>query len=477
MDIINNERIKETFYKRLAEEEQRKYKKIKSTSLVAAAAVFVLTSITVFAATSGVFEELITNFKDVSKYMQFSGEKSKSNGITMELSGYLADTKGMIPELVFTRDDGAVFEKDIQAQYCSRFRDFPRVEINNINRSTELYSKVSDDGKTFYCYPIVHYDIETITNSALDISVNRLVYNISESEETAEIDLYNAYRNADIKTYEIVGDLNKELVNIFTGTESKSIETEAGLRVDAVVFAKVKEKTMEIIEGMPLADGVDLAAISSHQYDNIVGIRFQNKVEEKGIEYNYRPLNILNNDDRLSIGLGIDEYNMYSFFRVDDFEDLKDMNGIRYIVQSNSYIEGNWHIKTNFTSNKELSRIDINESIEIKDLGTTLTLTHADISLLSTKLYYEIKDSSGKLINNVTGYDFNTYYSKSMNNTVKLLYNDNSEIDLSDFSFSSVYDGSIIDSYDMEMNLNNYTVMNTSELSAIIINNKIYQID
>lgn len=476
MNDINNERIKQKFYKRLTEEEQTKYKKIKPTSFVAVTAIIVLTSITVFAAAFGVFDTLFTNFKDVSNYMQFSGEKSKSNGITMELSSYLADTKGMVPELVFTKNDGSVFENDIQAQYYSRFRDFPKVEINNIYRATNPYNKVSDDGKIYYCYPIIHYDIETNTNSTIDISVNRLIYNISESEETVNIDLYNAYKNADLKTYEIADNLDKELVNIFDGVESNPIETEIGLTIDSIVFAKVKNKPMEIKEGMPPADGVDLAGISSHQYDNIIGIKFQNKVEKNDVEYNYQPINILNNDDPLGIGLDINEYNMYSFFRVEDFENLKDMNGINFIVRSNNYIKGNWHIKSNFASNKDINTININESIDIEELGTTLTLTKADISLLSTKLHYEIKDGNEELTN-VTGYDFNTYYLKNMANEVKLLYNDNSEIDLSDFSFSAVYDGSITISYDVEMNLNNYAIMNTSKLSAIMINGERYNVD
>jgi len=69
------------------------------------------------------------------------------------------------------------------------------------------------------------------------------------------------------------------------------------------------------------------------------------------------------------------------------------------------------------------------------------------------------------------------YLSKILTNEVKLLYRDDKIIDLRDNSYSASGDvAGIIDiSYEIEMNPENLTLMNTSKLTAIVINDETFQ--
>ena len=337
---------------------------------------------------------------------------------------------------------------------------------------------MSDDGKSYYCLPIIHYDIEDVTNSIIDISIDKLVYNMKESNETIDLDLYSMYKNATVKTYDIKEQEDIELMKMFDNVTDNPIQTKIGTTIDSIVFAKVKDMPMDSVEGMPSGDGVDLAAISSHKYDNIVAIKFTDTVQEDGVEYNFQPVNLVNNDDPLRIRLGVDSNTSYQFFRVNDFEDLKDMNGINFIVNSNNFTDGNWNIKTNFEVNQNQSTTVINKTYNMENKDTTITLTKADISLFSTELRYEVKDSDGNLLTDINGIDMNDYLTNIGNNKVKLLYSDGREIDLINYSYtSSIPNGVINICYDIEMSPDIYTLMNTSKLSAIVINDETFKIN
>ncbi|MBS5316119.1 MAG: DUF4179 domain-containing protein [Clostridiales bacterium] len=479
MNDINTERIKSKFYDRLREEERLKNKKAKLTPILAFVGAIGLTSITILAANLGIFDTLFSNFNDVYKNVQSSNAKVKSNGITMQLSSYLADNKGIVPELVFTKNDGSSFPSDTMAVYTGSYgTGSPSVKINNVYRTISPENKVSDDGKSYYCLPIIHYDIEDVTNSIIDISIDKLVYNMKESNETIDLDLYSMYKNATVKTYDIKEQEDIELMKMFDNVTDNPIQTKIGTTIDSIVFAKVKDMPMDSVEGMPSGDGVDLAAISSHKYDNIVAIKFTDTVQEDGVEYNFQPVNLVNNDDPLRIRLGVDSNTSYQFFRVNDFEDLKDMNGINFIVNSNNFTDGNWNIKTNFEVNQNQSTTVINKTYNMENKDTTITLTKADISLFSTELRYEVKDSDGNLLTDINGIDMNDYLTNIGNNKVKLLYSDGREIDLINYSYtSSIPNGVINICYDIEMSPDIYTLMNTSKLSAIVINDETFKIN
>jgi len=483
MNDIDTERIKSKFYAKLREEEKLKHKKLKFTWIVVVAAIVSLTSITVLAASLGFFNTLFSNFNDVSQFVQSSGEKVKSSGVTMTLKSYLADNKGIVPELIFTKDDGSSFASDTTAAYIGNCEDgymggSPSIEINNANRIAYPQNQVSDDGKFLYCLPIVHYDIEKVIGSIIDIHIDKLIFNAKESTETVDIDLFNFYKNADVKAYDIEGQQDTELKKLFDDIKDNPIITEVGTTIDSIVFAKVKAAPMAVAEGMPPADGVDLAGLSTTQYDNIVAIKFTNRVEKDGMEYSFQPLNLINNNDPSGICLGIDSDTSYCFFRVNDFENLINMKGIDFIINSNNFINGDWHIETNFSPNQDISTVAINKNIDFEKADSVMTLTKADISLLSTELTYEINDSNGKRMTDITGFDLNTYYLREISdNKVKLQYSDGSETNLLDFSFTGAANGIITVHYNVEMNPDIYTLMNTSRLTAIVVNGESFKVN
>lgn len=471
MNDINTERIKNKFYDKLREEEKLKNKKAKLVPALAFVSAIGLTSITVLAANLGVFDTLFSNFNDVYSKVQSSNIKVKSNGVTMQLSSYLADDKGIVPELVFTKNDGSTFPSDTSSESTS-------VKINNVSRGVSTQNKVSSDGKSYYWLPIIPYDIESVTNSTIDISIDKLVYNMKESNEMINLDLYSMYKNATVKTYDIKEEEDIELPKLFDNVTDNPIQTKIGTTIDSIVFAKVKGKSTDSVEGMPMGDGIDLASISKHKYDNIVAIKYTDTAQKDDVEYNFKPVNLVNNDDLLNMRLGVDSNTSYQFFRVNDFEDLKGMKGIKFRVNSNNFIEGNWDIKTNFEANQNQSTIVIDKTYNMENKETTITLTKADISLFSTELRYEVKDSDGNLLTNINGTEMNDYLANISNNKVKLLYSDGREIELINHSYtSSVPNGIINICYDIEMSPDMYTLMNTSKLSAIVINDETFEIN
>ncbi len=483
MNDIDTDRIKSKFYDKLRDEKKRQNKRLKIKSLIAVAAVVSLTSITVFAANMGVFNTLFSNFYDVSDNVRLSPAKVKSNGVTMSMSSYLADNMGIVPELVFTKDDGSSFPSDTMAVYKGRYVDGlmlgdPSVKVNNVLRAASSQNRVSEDGKSYYCLPIIHYDIEDISNSTIDISIDKLLYSMKESIETIDLDLYNAYKNADVKSYEIKDPQDAELIKIFDKVEDKPIQTKIGMTIYSISFAKIKTGSADIADGMPPADGVDIAGISPQKYDNIIAIKYTGMAEKDGVEYSFWPKNLLTNSDPLGIFLDAGNNTYYRLFRVNDFEDLKNIGGITFRVNSNNFIKGDWHLKTNFASNQNQSTIVINKEFNTDNEDSVINLIKADISLFSTKLNYEIRDNKGNLLTNINGYDLNTYYLNNIiNNKVKLLYSDGSEIELSNSSFASEPGGAVNIFYNVEMNPDVYTLMNTGKLSAIVINGESFKID
>lgn len=474
MNDIDTNRIKMKFYNKLEDENKMKNKRAKLTSVLLVAAVFSLTSISVLAASMGVFDKLFSNFNDVAENVQVVGEQSVSNGVTMTLTGYLADNSGIVPELVFTMDDGSAFPDDVMAV---GYDETPDITINKIERQSNPYNTISDDGLSYHCLPIVHYNIEKISSLPLEINVDKLIYNRKESSETVMVDLFGSYQNADVKTYDNIGPAS-DFEKLFDDTADAPIQTEIGTTIDSVIFAKVKAASDEVSPDAPQADGVDLAGLSANKYDNIIGIKYSYKLEKDGAEYEFSPVGLLNNDDPFGLGLDVDNDTQYYFFRVDDFEDLKGMGGINFEMSSNNAIDGNWHIKTQFAANQTQSTATIEKSFGTENPEATLCLSKADISLLSTRLTYKIKDSAGNPVTDISGYDLNANYLNAItNNEIKLLYDNGEEISLGDLAFSVEDDGTINVSYDVDMTPGNYALMNTSKLSAIVVNGEIFEIN
>jgi len=183
-----------------------------------------------------------------------------------------------------------------------------------------------------------------------------------------------------------------------------------------------------------------------------------------------KTIKLHDNDDHLRIGLGVDDEISYFFFRVADFEDLANIRGIDFIIESNNFIEGNWIINAQFASNKESSTVDINKIIETGYPDSTFVLANADISFLSITLTYDLKDNYGNHLFNVSPYDLNNYYFVAMPQEIRLIFNNGNEIILHNYEFNSPGMGGMIHtSYRIDMNPANYSLLNTSRLLAIIV--------
>ena len=471
---IDTNRIKIKFYEKLLNEKAIKKKRIRIAAAISIAAVISLTSLTALAANLGVFNKLFNNFTDVAELVSITNTKSKSNGITMQLTSYLADNAGIVPELAFTKNDGTLFANDIMAIGSNTYT--PDIKINSIRRNSTSNNIVSDDGKTYYCLPIVHYDIENVGNIPLEVRVNKLIYNIDRNSKTIYYNFFDAYKNADIKTYD--GITIDSLKSLFNNVPDNAVQTEEGLTIYSVVFAKVKAAAVELSPDLPTGDGIDLGSLSSQEYDNIVAIKYTRNLVDNGMEYDFEPINILNNNDPFGFGTSVNEDTWYRFFRVHDFDDLNNMGGINFLVTRNNFIKGDWHIKTSFAANQEPFAIDINKEFSTENPDTKLTLVKAEISMFSTDLIYEVKDKEGNILKKINGIEMNNYLSKIVTNEVKLLYSDSKNIELRNNSYSTSGDvaGILNISYEIEMNPENHSLMNTSKLTAIVINGETYQV-
>ena len=484
MSEIDNTRIKKIFYEKLEKEQttMRKRTKIKASLLIAA--ILSMTSIGVLAANTNLFDRLFTNLGDISEYIQVADESVSSNGITMSLTGYLADNMGIVPQITFTRDDGSTFASDARVTGPSRGMGDtrqtgewlrPDVSVNNISRFPLTRQMVSEDGLTLDVFPITHYDIEAVNSVELEIEVGRLLYNFEEERTTLYFDFYTAYRNADVKTIESeIHMCWNELLVIFDDAEIINYEAEIGTTIHSVAFARVYWTPAEALEGV---DGIDLAGLQAG-YNYIVAFNYTHRLEVGDREYHFWPdwpRTLINNNDYFSIETirNIDgdislDY-LYRFLRVCSFENLKYMGGINFTVGSNNFIEGDWNIKTRFAANHESSEVELNKVFETGNPETTMTLTNINVSLFSTRLTYEIRDMNGNLVYDIPFYVFNEYYLGVVLQPMILGFADRMLIELPGASSWIDECGTINVSYNIEFNRESFTLMNTSDLVAVVI--------
>ena len=492
---------------KLKEDKMLTRKRTKFTVIMVAAALFCLTTITVFAATRGAFYGLFTNIDDVAEYVQTPHVRATSSGITMELSNYLADDSGIAMELVFTRDDGLPFAADILGVGCLDelsfwhlgddrwywgevlddaifMRSSPQVTINDRMQWTGRLDNISDDDQIYRSIIVAHDNFDD--DNSLEISIIRLIYNIEAQHETANIDLYELYQNSEIANITLINtwDDMDAMVDLFDNAQDIAFSTESGIEIHSIVFARyvpqtsINRDTWQWPEG---GDGMDIAGALFYNY--IVGIRYTARVVGDGFEYHINPINLNNNYDPFSSGIVDRETGIgYQFFRVScfdelvnygisSFEHLKNIGGIDFTIFRHNFVDGDWHIQTQFSANRESSRIVLDKAVDTGNPDVTPFLLHVDISLFTTELTLEVRDLGGNINLGIPWDDMLDYVIDFMGDTnnFSLRYKNGQEQQLWFGQSGMCCCGIHVFTSGIPMTQEYFFLMNTSQLEAIVI--------
>jgi len=498
----NKLNIKKKFaqnHDKLKEEKMLSRKKTKLTVVLVAAVLFCLTTLTVFAATQGAFHGLFSNLDDVAEYVQTPNERVTSSGITMELSSYLADNSGIAMELIFTRDDGSIFVSDTVGigdldrlsfwasdaipHEAIVVRGSPEVVINNRMQWISPLNIVSDDSLTYRSFIVANGNFADI-DIPLEINVNRLIYNIGAHHETVHIDLYELYQNSEVAEVILYNteDYMQVLQSLLDNASITPIQTESGIEIHSIVFARAKVSSgtnYDLDQLYDSMDGIDIAGFLS-VYEYIVGIKYTSRVETNGIEYHFGPTNLHNNHDPFSMRIVDSETDIgYQFFRVScieslmnygasSFEYLKNIDGIDFTVFNNNFIEGEWQIQTYFSANRESSHVVLEEAIDTGNPNIVPVLLYADISLFTTTISLEVRDSDGNINRDDHWHDMFNFMSSD--DVFSLRYKNGEEIQLSFMMSGMCCCGIQVFTSHMPMTQDYFVLMNTSQLAAIVIN-------
>jgi len=494
----NHINIKTKFEKnslKLKEKKIHTRKRTKFTVAIVAAALLCLTTITAFAASQGAFYGLFRNLGDVAGYVQTPNQQVTSNGITMALSSYLADDSGIAMDLTFTRNDGSTFAADTVAigseeplfwptPYEVRvLRGSPEVRINGDTQWIGPQSIVSNDGQTYRSFIVAHCDITDDT--PLELSVSRLIYNISARFETVQLDLYELYQNthvAEITLHNKDYDM-QVLRDLFDNAPATPFMTESGIRIHSVVFVRATLQSntdFDLSELSDFTDGVDIAGLLPYNY--IVGIQYTSRIETDNTEYHFNPTSLHNNADPFGWSENNSQTNTgYQFFRVScidelvnygvsSFEHLQNIGGIDFTVVTNNFIAGPWHIETEVSANRESSHIVLDKAVDTGNPDIVPFLCYADISLFTTTITFEVHDANGNIRSNIPWYDMNDYVFNFIHSDVfSLRYKNGEEIPLQFMQYAMCCCGINVFKSFMPTSHEYFVLMNTSQLEAIII--------
>jgi len=420
----------------------------------------------------------------------------------MQLASYLADNRGIIMELAFTRDDGGLFPEDVMAIIHddtfnilqSRFPS-PSVGVNNEDdhglRLPLSQNVLSADGRTLRNFIIVHYDIDRINSVPLDIRVNRLIYDQRQRQETLYLDLYEAFRNSDAATSTSIIS-QSERYDLFNSVAQPPIQTDFGVTLYGIIFARVEQDNFLRVAPGANVDYYDIPGLSFDAYNHVIGFRYRNRHEANNVEYNAF-LTYLNNDNPLypqvipnhNSGYRPEDGISYRFFRVPNFEILRELDGINFLLASHNFIEGDWHIETTFDANRESTIVTTELALETSNPGVKLVLTEVDISLLSTTLSYELRDVNGNAITD--NHYINEYFwgrlTRPYPEEVILRYDNGMAINLNESRLIGSR-GMRMDSdvpllhsrFMISFSAETYALMNTGRLEAIIINGEVFPV-
>ena len=490
-------------YDKLMEEKMLTRKRTRITVAVIAAALFCLTTLTVFAATQGAFYGLFRNVDDVSEYVQTPNEQVTSNGITMELSSYLADDSGIAMELVFTWDDGSTFAADTVAIGCidelfirassdepTVVRGFPEVNINDRRRWVSPQNIVTDGGLAYRSIIMAFHDNGDV-DIPLEISVSRLIYNIEARHETAYAALSKIFHWDDVT--EVIlhndGDDIYTLRGLFDNRQDAPFPTEHGVEIHSIVFARaVLHIDTDYADAwwQDYMDGVDIAGLLPYNY--IVGIRYTSRIEDDGVEYRITAMNLNNNLDPFGMSITDNETGIgYAFFRVSyidellnidsSFEHLAFVNGIDFVISSYNFWDGDWHIQTQFSANRESSHVVLDKAIDTGRPDIVPFLLYADISLFETTITLEVRDADGNINHDIDWLDINYVNRVMASDAFSLRYKNGEEIPLWFMQGGMCCCGIHLYTSGMPMDYEYFTLMNTSQLEAIVINGVAFPVE
>jgi len=495
----NDKNIKNLFAagcEKLKEEKMQTRKKTKFTVAIIAAALFCLTTITAIAANQGAFYGLFRNLDDVAGYVQNPNMSVTSQGITMELTSYLADESGFAVELTFTRRGRENFADDVVGvgswdRFFMRvaddvgddviIRSAPDVRVNDEKIWGTATHVTSEDGQVYRNFTVAHHNLFTTLRMPqpgavvdgkipADIRINRLIYNIETQRETVNLDLYGLYQVSEVAEVSLIGNRDCDLDSVrplFDDTEDNLYETESGIQIHSIVFVRAIHSWHVI------------------PYSYMVGIRYTTRQEVThqtemhfdlmGLTGNEGPLELFSFDRETGIG--------YKFFKIapcmhelmnygiSSFEHLQNVNGIEFEVFSNNFIAGDWHIQTQITANREASHVVLDKAIDTGNPDFVPVFVYANISLFSTTIAMDVLDSNGHRISDWTRYDYARDFIWS--DAFKLRYENGEEVvlQLSQSASGDFVGGSNRNWFTsfMPTSYEYFVLMNTSRLVAIVI--------
>jgi len=470
MNEINTERIKALFNEKLeAEKIKTRRRKFKWKTALIAAAIFSLMSVSVLATGNRNGFDFLFNNEDLTEYVQTPDIYVENGGIIMNLTSYLADMRGMLVELTFTNDDGSPFPEDIIIEdfWATGMHEGMPVPVSWSVRQGHLYSQdaLSPDGLEYHALVVTHFETPMQNKSWFDLRINRLSYNLWESVETANFNLYDRFSPGVVRTSQHPVSMG-DMWGMFMWDLGAFTLTDLGVGIRAVNFARLKAPEDECNSGR----------WTSYEYNYIVVVTYRTNHTHHGREYRFRlvpPPNATFISSSVSQS-SIERYsNSRSIFRLNSFEDLGDIRGLDFEVSVRNYIEGNWFVRTEVDFSREVSSVELNMPLELPPDppydGLNKYLSRVDVSLFSTMLVYEFRLNDGSPVTNRhlrSDFSWGT-----RNHEISLLYRNGDKITLYNPKTSVNRDhGRIYVTYAIDMHHINYTIMNTSDLVAIVIN-------
>jgi len=498
----NNENIKNLFAAgcdKLKEEKMQTRKKTKFTVAIIAAALFCLTTITAIAANQGAFYGLFRNLDDVVGYVQYPNMSVTSQGITMELTSYLADESGFAVELTFTKSGRGTFAADTVG--IGSWDWFHMRAADDVNDDVIINSApadvmvddrriwaasthvTSEDGGVYRNFTVAHHNLfgthrpphldATVDGEIpVDISVNRLIYNIEAKRETVNLDFYELYQASEVAEMRFSGIHEYDIAwvrHLFDNSEGNLYETESGIQIHSIIFVRAThEWNMDI------------------PYSYMVGIRYTTRQEAGQTEMHFDIMGLTGNEGPLDLvsvnretGIG------YKFFKIapcmhelmnygiSSFEHLQNIDGIEFEVFSNNFIAGDWHIQTQITANREASHVVLDKAIDSGDPDFVPVFVYANIALFSTTIAMDVLDSSGRAISTwEDSHAHDPFFDFTRSDDFSLRYENGEEVVLQFNAFAAGDTGGRIRYWftsSMPTSYEYFVLMNTSQLVAIIV--------
>jgi len=465
--------------------------------------------------------------------MELASYLADSSGIVMELvftredgSAFAVDIAG-----VGSRDPHIMRTAPTQLMIYGS----PDVSINGYTQWVRAHNNVSYDGRIYSSLAIVYYEIAAADNVMLEVSVNRLAYNADLSHDAAYIDFQTLYLNAEVQeivlTCVYLSYHQERFRSLFDNAQYTPFKTESGIEIHSVVFAKViapdgtRREFSWLYEGIEADDETmawleavdEISGLMPENY--YVGIRYTHQNDVNNVAQTFRPLALHLHDSTDSEShravlhysqipggtIVFDSFNMsvhddengigYKFFRVRDFDHLYLLEGVMFGIDSYNFIEGDWRIQTQFAANREPSTVEIGKALYSQHPNFVPVIVSADISLFATTINVEMRDRAtldvrvkGNKSENdrIWGADFfmlmpSYEFHDLRQHDFRLRFMNGDEIQLIFSPFALFFNDDEARSTTSHLlfgpfNPEYYTLMNTSQLLAVVIDGVVFPV-